>query len=204
MIRFTRPLAALLAALFVTAVFVPVAAAQTPQENDEAAAEARSNDTLPLITTRTMSFDTDEGTWISLDLSPDGQTIVFELLGDLYTLPIAGGAATRITSGQAYDMQPRYSPDGAKIVFVSDRSGSENLWIADADGENAEALTDDQRENYMSPIWAADGDYIIANKGSQLWMYHVDGGSGVQITGDAHPKSVQTSAMSFRIAAFAM
>ena len=81
------------------------------------------DDSLPLGTTRTVSFDVSEGTWMSLDLSPDGQTIVFELLGDLYTLPVAGGTATRLTSGPAFDSQPRYSPDGKHIVFLSDRGG---------------------------------------------------------------------------------
>ena len=171
-----------LAIVAIAALAIP-AAAQTAAENDKAAADATKNKTLPLITTRTLEFTTSEGTWISLDLSPDGQTIVFELLGDLYTLPVAGGEATRITSGQAYDMQPRYSPDGSRIVFVSDRNGSENLWIANADGTGAKALTTSDRESYMSPIWAPDADYVIAAKGSQLWLYHTDGGSGLQMTG---------------------
>jgi len=161
----------------------PAVQAQTTEENDESAKEAAKEKTLPLITTRTMEFTTDEGTWISLDLSPDGQTIVFELLGDLYTLPVEGGAATRITSGQAYDMQPRYSADGTHIVFVSDRNGSENLWIANADGGDPEALTSGEKENYLSPIWAPEDDYVLATKRSQLWLYHVDGGTGVQVTG---------------------
>src|SRR5918998_661984 len=70
------------------------------------------SDSLPLKPERTFRFDTDEGTWISLDVSSDGNTIVFELLGDLYTLPIKGGEARRITSGLPFDTQPRYSPDG--------------------------------------------------------------------------------------------
>ena len=158
-------------------------AAQTEAENDSSAAAARQSESLPLITTRTLEFTTDEGSWISLDLSPDGETIVFELLGDLYALPASGGDATRITSGQAYDMQPRYSTDGKNLVFVSDRNGSENLWIADADGTNARALTTDERENYVSPIWMPDGEYVMTTKGTQLWLYHKDGGSGVQVTG---------------------
>ncbi len=159
------------------------AAGQTVEENDSSARAARSANALPLITTRTLDFTTDEGTWISLDLSPDGGTIVFELLGDLYTLPVDGGEATRITEGQGYDMQPRYSPDGAHIVFVSDRDGSENIWIADADGSDARQLTDGERESYMSPVWTPDGDYVMATKDGQQWLWHIDGGSGVQVTG---------------------
>lgn len=157
--------------------------AQTPAENDSAAAAAKKARGLPLIPTRVLEFTTDEGSWISLDVSPDGRTIVFELLGDLYTLPIEGGTATRITGGQAFDMQPRYSPDGSKIVFVSDRNGSENLWVAGADGSNPWPLTTDERENYMSPVWTPDGRYVMAVKGSQLWLFHTEGGSGVQVTG---------------------
>jgi hypothetical protein len=127
---------------------------------------------------------------------------VFELLGDLYTLPVGGGAATRITSGQGYDMQPRYSADGERIVFVSDRNGSENLWVADADGSDAEALTKGEKENYMSPIWAPEEDYVLATKGSQLWLYHLDGGSGLQVTGHddgapAHMGVAQAAAPAF-------
>ena len=170
-----------LLALVAAAIHTPLA--QTPAQNDKAAANAVKKKDLPLITERALSFTTSEATWMSLDLSPDGQTIVFELLGDLYTLPIAGGEATRITDGQAYDMQPAFSPDGTLLVFVSDRSGSENIWIAGADGTNPRAVTTTERENYMSPAWTPDGEYVIAAKGPQLWMYHPDGGSGVQMTG---------------------
>jgi imidazolonepropionase-like amidohydrolase/Tol biopolymer transport system component len=162
---------------------MPSPSAQSRQDNDKSAADAIKNKGLPLITTRTMAFTTSEGTWMSLDLSKDGRTIVFELLGDLYTLPVTGGEATRITNGQAYDMQPAFSPDGKRIVFVSDRNGSENLWIANADGTKARAVTTTERENYMSPIWTPDGDYVMAAKGAQLWLYHEGGGSGLQMTG---------------------
>lgn len=170
-------------AAFAWALAATSGIAQTVEENDSSARAARRSNSLPLITTRTLDFTTDAGTWISLDLSPDGGTIVFELLGDLYTLPVDGGEATRITSGQGYDMQPRYSPDGQQLVFVSDRDGSENIWISAADGSDARQLTDDERESYMSPEWAPDGDYVMATKDGQQWLYHVDGGSGVQVTG---------------------
>jgi imidazolonepropionase-like amidohydrolase/Tol biopolymer transport system component len=171
-----------------SAVLLPSPAAQSRQDNDKAAADAIKNKGLPLITTRSLSFTTSEGTWMSLDLARDGKTIVFELLGDLYTLPVTGGEATRITSGQGYDMQPAFSPDGKRIVFVSDRNGSENLWMANADGTKARALTTTERENYMSPVWTPDGEYVVAAKGAQLWLYHETGvGSGVQMTGVTPP-----------------
>jgi imidazolonepropionase-like amidohydrolase/Tol biopolymer transport system component len=157
--------------------------AQTRAQNDKAAADAVKNKGLPLLTARPLTFTTSEATWLSLDLSPDGKTIVFELLGDLYTLPITGGEATRITSGQPYDMQPAFSPDGKKLVFISDRNGSENVWVANADGTRARAITTTERDNYMSPTWAPDGEYVIAAKGAQLWIYHESGGTGVQMTG---------------------
>jgi dipeptidyl aminopeptidase/acylaminoacyl peptidase len=100
------------------------------------------SDSLPLKPERTLAFDTDEGTWLSLDVSPDGRTIVFELLGDLYTLPITGGEATRITSGLPFDSQPRYAPDGKRLAFLSDRDGAENVWTCDADGSRPRQLAD--------------------------------------------------------------
>jgi len=175
-VAFVQPLCLLLVLLAAA-----VCAAGT-EEDDQ-------NGTLPLQPERTVSFQTDAATWLSLDLSPDGQVLVLEILGDLYTLPIAGGAATRITSGMAYDSQPRISPDGTRVVFVSDRDGSENLWIADIDGGHARKLTKgDPREEFASPGWAPDGQSVVASKtfwglGTfELWAYHVDGGKGVQLT----------------------
>jgi Tol biopolymer transport system component len=153
---------------------------------------------LPLKPERKIEFTTNEATWLSLDVSPDGRTIVFELLGDLYSLPSAGGKATRLTSGLALDTQPRYSPDGKRIVFVSDRGGSENLWLletgrtivdttAAADSTGLKQLTKGAGGAYASPEWTPDGKYIVASKGTtglgvyHLWMYHVDGGSGVDL-----------------------
>ena len=141
---------------------------------------------LPMEATRTVSFTTDEGTWLSLDISPKGKTIVFELLGDLYILPIRGGKATRITSGMAFDSQPAYSPSGDWIAFLSDRDGAENLWIARADGSEPKQLSKDTNKSFASPTWTSDGDYVIVSRSGwgtfELWMYHVKGGSGVQIT----------------------
>jgi dipeptidyl aminopeptidase/acylaminoacyl peptidase len=144
---------------------------------------------LPLKPDRTVEFTTDEGTWVSLDVSPDGKTILFELLGDLYTVPFSGGEAKAITTGMAFDSQPSYAPDGKRIAFVSDRDGAENLWVANADGSDPRPLTKDKQSLFASPSWTPDGDYILAARQPQLpwgafelWIYHVRGGSGVAVT----------------------
>ncbi len=142
---------------------------------------------LPLIPTRALKFSTDEGTWMSLDLSPDGRTIVFDLLGDLYTIPVTGGAATRITSGSGFDGQPRFAPDGKSIVFVSDRSGSENLWLVDPAGTRVRPLTRGFNQAFISPDFTPDGQYVVVSKSNDLWLYSVGGGNGLRMTGVAPP-----------------
>jgi Tol biopolymer transport system component len=175
------------------------AAEGPPQEQEKAKNEAKDKEKtepakkkeqgLPLKPDRTIEFTTAQGTWVSLDVSPDGKTILFDLLGDLYTLPIAGGEAKAISTGLAFDSQPSYSPDGKSIAFVSDRDGADNLWIAAADGSAPRALTKDKQNLFASPSWTPDGDYVLVSRQSQLpwgafelWMYHVRGGSGVQVT----------------------
>ena len=138
-----------------------------------------------------ISFTTEEGTWLALDVHPDGQRLVFSLLGDLYLLPIAGGEARRITSGTAYDVQPRFSPDGNWIAFASDRGGLENLWICDLEGKNARQISTEKKATVSSPAWAPGGDWLLGRKrltdasslGTvEFWMWHLKGGQGVQVT----------------------
>ena len=157
----------------------------------EAQEGGRSQPGLPLTPGRMLEMTTTHGTWMSLDVSPDGRTIVFDLLGDLYTLPIDGGRATRITSGLAYDAQPRWSPDGKWIGFVSDRSGDENLWLVTPDGRDSLQVTRGTDHDYMSPEWTPDGQYLVATRtgstGAKLWLFHRDGGSGVQLVRGPNP-----------------
>ncbi len=124
-------------------VLVLAIAALTALGPGDSAKKTAPETSLPILPTRHTQFTTDEGTWMSLDVSPDGQNVVFDLVGDLYTVPITGGKATRITSGMGFDGQPRYAPDGKSIVYVTDRSGYENLWLVDPDGKNPRALTKD-------------------------------------------------------------
>lgn len=175
-----RRLAAALAVTLAVALLPAATPAQAPGGTPPAPG-------LPLKAARTHTFTTTKGTWISLDVSPDGQTIVFDLLGDLYRLPIAGGKATRLTSGMAFDAQPRFSPDGKKVVFVSDRSGGENVWTMNADGSDTTALTTGNLNQYVSPTYTPDGQYVVVSRSggtfgvAKLFMYHVDGGKGVPL-----------------------
>ncbi|MBO0797182.1 MAG: PD40 domain-containing protein, partial [Blastocatellia bacterium] len=115
------------------------------------------SDRLPLEPARSVEFTTDEGTWMSLDVSPDGQSLVFDLLGHLYLLPIGGGEAKAITTGMEFDRAPRFSPDGRRIVFVSDRGGADDIWVANSDGSNPQQLTREEHTLFVSPRWTIDG-----------------------------------------------
>ncbi len=145
---------------------------------------------LPLVAARSLDFDLDVGSWISVDVTPDGRTVVFDLLGDLYTVPIGGGAATPLTSGMAFDGQPRISPDGKWVAFSSDRDGAENVWIMDLATKETRQITKLKDKTIQSPEWTPDGKYLVATVGDivfkpgKLWMFHIDGGSGVQLTKD--------------------
>jgi Tol biopolymer transport system component/imidazolonepropionase-like amidohydrolase len=142
---------------------------------------------------KTVRFSTDEGTWMDLDVSPDGQTIAFSMIGDLYTLPIAGGTATRISNGPAWDIQPRFSPDGKQIAFTSDRAGGNNLWRMNRDGSGATQVTKESFRLLNNGVWTPDGQYLIGRKhftgerslgAGELWMYPVNGSAsaGLQLT----------------------
>lgn len=145
----------------------------------------------PTGTFKEVSFTVAEGTWMNLDLSPDGKTIVFDLLGDIYAIPATGGTAVSLKSGHAWQCQPRFSPDGKNICFTSDEGGGDNIWTMKADGSDAKQITTEKFRLLNNGIWSADGQYIIARKhfsstrsigAGELWMYHFTGGEGVQLT----------------------
>ncbi len=138
-----------------------------------------------------VSFNTDEGTWMNLDVSPDGKTIVFDMLGDIYSIPATGGQATPLRTGIAWEIQPRFSPDGKKILFTSDAGGGDNIWVMDANAANARQVTQESFRLLNNPAWMPDGQYFVARKhftsgrslgAGEMWMYHITGGEGIQLT----------------------
>ena len=151
---------------------------------------ARWNVAAPPLPQREIAIDVDQGTWMNIDMSPDGKQIAFDLLGDIYLMPSTGGEATRIAEGLPQEMQPRFSPDGKRIAFTSDRGGGDNIWLMNADGSDKRQLTQEDFRLLNSPDWSPDGRFIAARKHftterslgtGEVWLYHVGGGSGVQV-----------------------
>ncbi len=164
----------------ITLLLMPVSA--IAQEGDKTGWEVNNPDFSSRP--RSASINVTEGTWVSLDVSPDGSTIVFDLLGDIYSLPIDGGKATAITQGMAWDIQPRFSPDGSQIAFISDRDGGDNVWLQDLGSGDSRQLTFESFRLLNNPSWSPDGQYIAARKHfttsrslgtGEIWLYHVDG-----------------------------
>jgi imidazolonepropionase-like amidohydrolase/Tol biopolymer transport system component len=144
----------------------------------------------PGMKTHNVRIAVDNGTWMNVDVSRDGKLIAFDLLGDIYTMPITGGTPTRIAEGLAYDHQPRFSPDGRRIAFTSDRGGGDNIWIMNLDGSGKTQLTKEDFRLLNQPSWSPDGRFIAAKKHftterslgtGEVWLYHVSGGGGVQL-----------------------
>ena len=188
------PLAAFLGAAALCPAPHPLAA----QDADEGDPHPQQEG-LPLRPGRTISTSFTEGSWMSVDVSPDGQTLVFDFLGDLYTMPITGGPATPLTQGMAFDGQPRFSPDGTRVVFTSDRSGGEAIHIISLDKTDTVQVTSGKASAYQSPEWTPDGDYVIATRQGpgqgKLWLYHVDGGTGIQLIDE--PANRRTTGAAF-------
>jgi imidazolonepropionase-like amidohydrolase/Tol biopolymer transport system component len=140
---------------------------------------------------KNVTISATEGTWMNLDVSPDGKTIVFDFLGDIYSMPITGGKAAILSAGHSYEVQPRYSPDGKLISFTSDREGGDNIWVMNADGGNKHSVTKENFRLLNNAAWTPDGNYLVARKhftasrslgAGEMWMYHKNGGDGIQLT----------------------
>ncbi len=167
---------------------VPNAEERAPDDEDK---EPEWDVAAPPLPTYEIEIDTDEGTWMSLDVSPDGQEIVFDLLGDLFVVGIDGGDAEALTTGLPWEMQPRFSPDGKSIAFTSDRGGGDNLWIMGRDGSTPQQVSDEDFRLVNSPAWSPDGEYLVGHKhfsserslgSGEMWLYHRSGGDGLQMT----------------------
>jgi len=145
----------------------------------------------PPGTSKKVTINTTEGTWMNLDVSPDGKTVVFDLLGDIYNIPITGGKAVLLAGGKSFEVQPRYSPDGKQISYTSDKEGGDNIWVMNADGSGKHSITKESFRLLNNASWTPDGQYLVARKhftgsrslgAGEMWMYNKNGGDGIQLT----------------------
>ena len=195
-----KKLYSLLGALFLIGTFQ--LHAQEPKKEEKVDTvkkeKPKKKKDLPLEVARRVPIKTNEGTWMSLDVSPDGKTIAFDFMGDIFTMPITGGKPSQFTSGMAFDSHPKFSPDGTKLLFISDRSGGENIWWFSLDKKDSLQITKANIDHYQSAEWTPDGNYIIGSRGTRnfkLWMFHKDGGSGAQLI--SKPDNLKTVEQAF-------
>jgi len=163
-------------------------AADEPKKKDD---KKKWDVEAPLGPTKTIEFTTDEGTWMNLDVSHDGKQIAFDLLGDIYVMPISGGKATLLRGGPAFEVQPRFSPDDKRISYTSDKDGADNVWVMNRDGSNPKQVTKEDFRLVNNAVWMPDGQFLVAKKhftsrrslgAGEMWLYHISGGEGLQVT----------------------
>ena len=195
----------LLAFHLLFALASPPSLAETVEQPNEGSDEDSAEDSWDIQAkhgpTHTARIATDEGTWMSV--SVHGNRVIFDLLGDVWSIPLDGGPASQLTSGPAWDSEPRFSPDGSRIAYVSDADGNEQIWTMNADGSNPKRFTDEKTARVTDPVWDPDGPWIIARRRTidtrsigvtELWQYHEDGGSGVALTSKKdHPHAGETT-----------
>lgn len=144
----------------------------------------------PAFPLNEINIKSNELTWASLDVTPNGKQIVFDTLGDIFITSIDGGDAAPLTQDFAWNIHPNVSPDGKQIAFISDRDGLSNVWVMNIDGTELRQITKEKNNIIHSPKWSPDGQYILVTKGimssrsipaGEIWMYHHTGGTGLAI-----------------------
>jgi Tol biopolymer transport system component len=146
--------------------------------------KSKKREFLPLDAGRKIKIKSSEGSWMSLDVSPDGKTIAFDFLGDIYLLPFAGGKAKPFLRDMSFESHPKFSPDGKHLLVVSDRSGGDNAWRFSLDRKDSLQITKGNTDNVQSAEWTPDGNYVVVSKGRRnlkLFLFHKDGGGGAQL-----------------------
>lgn len=163
----------------------------------------------PPMTLSNVEINTNETTWSSLDVSPDGKQFVFDMLGDIFIASTDGGDAKPLTQDFAWNIHPTISPNGKQLAFISDRDGLSNVWVMDISGENLRQVTKEKENLIHSPKWSPDGEYIVVNKGimssrsipaGEIWLYHQSGGNGLaikeRVSGKVDQKNITDPAFS--------
>lgn len=115
---------------------------------------------LPIKAERTISIATSESSYLDVDISPDGSTILFTCLGELFSLPAKGGVATQLTRGLAINRCPIWSPDGKFIAYESDATGFVGLHVTSMDGSFQKVLAQSPYTRSLKITWFPDSKQI--------------------------------------------
>ena len=129
-----------------------------------------------LVTNLQQHTFTSDGLDFDPDIAPDGETLVFATTRnaehpDIFLKNVQGSALTQLTGDPADDIQPRFSPDGRRVVFASNRAGNWDIWMINRDGTGLTQLSDD-RTDEVAPCWTPDGTgiaYSLWGHGSRQW-----------------------------------
>jgi len=141
--------------------------------------------------------------------SPDGQKVVMSLLrqdgnSNIYAMDLRSRTTTRLTSSNAIDTSPSYSPDGTRVVFTSDRGGRPHIYVMGADGSNPQRISFGDG-TYSTPVWSPRGDLIAFTKQSggqfQIGVMRTDG-SGERILASGFLQEGPTWAPNGRVIMF--
>jgi imidazolonepropionase-like amidohydrolase/Tol biopolymer transport system component len=139
---------------------------------------------------KNFQLESNEATWINLDVSADKKWLVFDAVGDIYIMPLKGGDAKVLTNRRSWDSQPRFSPDGKWISYTSDLAGEDNIWIMKTDGSDSKQITKEDDRLPNNAIWHPKKPYLIVKKhyrdrrslgAGAIWLYHLDGGNGLEL-----------------------
>ncbi len=145
--------------------------------------------------THTLALELDEATWMNVSIHED--TFVTDILGNLYTGSLSGGALRPLTTGPQWDTEAVFSPDGRTIAYASDEGGNENIWLLDVATGEKRQLTDESEARMTAPAWDPSGDWLVVRRRTvdtrsigvtELWQVSVHGGKGTALTSkDSHP-----------------
>lgn len=122
-------------------------------------------------------------------LAPKGERVLFVARGDVFTAPVEKGVTRNLTrSSRHHDKGARWSPDGRKIAFISDRTGEEELWLVSQDGSGErgsnepEQLTSGGKAMRYAPAWSPDGKRLaFSDKDGKLWVLTLAGRKLVEV-----------------------